>query len=342
MLPSTPAKWKESKRTADIVEPHLLVEAMESLRISGSLLRVVWSAALPYNADEIVRTVREGRMKSFGYIPEKITDIRWNVEFEWVSRGQPRKTPVISSSDSADASAAALDVAQQKLINTTSILRTLKTKNPSIPLSTSFSSLGQLEAMVSIPDKYAQAVSRKITGQTQSITRFLDIARKGATTPVSVANTLISTATNIVNSANTWRDQVSQVPPEMLSTKTNISSLLRAANYFADVHSANVEIAKRATEMKSRFKAPRGRVGGLRQENADSYSNSADGTFLAVHTVRKGDTPISLSVYYYKTPDHVVDILKTNRLPWTQTDLTEGTHLIIPKLADTALVGGRS
>jgi hypothetical protein len=116
-----------------------------------------------------------------------------------------------------------------------------------------------------------------------------------------------------------------------MTTKTDVADLLRSYTYFAKTSDAtyNAALAAQQLAAQMRQKAPdpggAGRLG-------PQVTQAAVGDLLAIYMTKDGDTPQRISQKFYKTPDHGLDILQANRLPWHQATFNKGQALIIPRL----------
>lgn len=316
----------------NVVDPHLLVDSVEAVQRAGARLRVTWQATTPDGG--AFSRVREGRLVKFTHKWDRVTDVHWEAEFEWVGRGtQTQKVVATRDGSASDAK----DALQAELTNFTGVLQTTNpsifNSKPSIPGSSIFDTLGQLEALALAPLALVTSISRKIEQEVSALKELGDMASNIANEPFAIAEAVSNLATNTSAVMNSFYDELSSQPVEQQVLKDDVSTISLAANTFGKSIEAQRRLARRANEIGQQAQAARSRAMG-RPSVGRQASSALDGTgLLAIHVTRKGDTPESLSRRYYrKNPDHYVDIMRANHLPWTQVTFDPGTTLIIPRL----------
>lgn len=114
--------------------------------------------------------------------------------------------------------------------------------------------------------------------------------------------------------------------------KQGVSDLTRAAEYFGKTLDEQRNINARARELAAQSREVLTRNPGGANNSSAATSGTRQGLLKAIHVTIEGDTPMGLSIRYYETPDHAVDILNANGLPWSQVTFEKGSILIIPEL----------
>lgn len=330
----------ESGTSNQIVAPHLLRQIIEDIARAGVRLRVTWSIrgtsrtgsvkGTGTDADETVDIIREGRIKSFRTPIEKHTDIRWNIEFAWMSRGgrldkvaiTKGDEDVATASDSLIASTAALDLAIEKRVNIP----------PTVRLGSTALTLGQLENLANAPTKLVTDLTRKMQSAVNDFKRLGDVAIKLRAQPFAIANAAVSFAHNTTAIANNFLDTMSRRPPEQNSLKQKAAALLRSTTYLANVSNAAVATAREGTHLDAAMRKTlfaEARSGAL---SVRASSSTRAGDIIGIHRAKTGDTPQTVSFLFYKNPDQGAAILDANRLPLYTPTFRPGQILIIPVL----------
>ena len=326
----------ENGTTSQVVQPTILRDALESIGRSGRRLRVTW-AVTGATPDLSGKLVREGRVKQAEFSHDRVTDIRWSIQFEWVSRGGAKKIPITTRQDSVAAAISQCTTAAQQLAALYD--GTIRSKIPGIPNSTSFFGLGQLESLANYPSQLAKAISQKGEQFTSTLAQIQNISTKLVNAPKVLANTFISTAKNLVDTSQGFVQTLGQVPYELASSTSRVTDVGRAASYFGQLSDGSRNVALQAQAIADQFRAAQSHAPLDGQLSPQTRAGSTPDRVLAAIITRAGDTPLSLSIRFYRSPDHGVDILTANKLPWHQTAFDQGTRIIIPVLSNAA-VGG--
>lgn len=312
-----------------VIDPDVLAQLLEDMFRGGIRLRVTWTVT---GDQEGMRgkKVREGRAREWHFKYTRIQDIQWDVDYEWVGRGirTQKVTPVRDAS--LDAATAALNVAGANFasfVQATSFIAS----NAAIYHSASTFTLGQLEALANAPTLAVQSVLRNLQQSIGQLQQVAAIGQTLASQPQQIAQAASNFARNTIAIANQFNDSMGQTPVEAMATSTNVVDMLRAQQYIAQAQ-ARVELiaqAALALDIQMRLKAP------APQGTAVTSGRNApgqDGDVIAIYITKDGDTPQRISQRYYSTPDHAVDILQANKLPWYQATFPTRMALIIPAL----------
>lgn len=315
--------------------PHVLAEFLETIFRQGRPLRVTWTV-LGVTADGSGKKVRIGRARKWEFQYTRITDIAWNINFEWVSRGGRSQKVTSTREDGLASSANALNAAiltASDLVGLEDARKLGKLQGPHIQQPPNFNTLGQLEALANAPGKLLKDITRKINKTLNGVRRVLDLVRKVRNLPGELANTAVDFARNSMAEVNQFNDELSRTPPELKSTKTKVRDIVRAYRYFGQTSDAMTIVGRRSLELERKMRPLRHARPGT-----DTVSRTREtgrvSDVLAIYKTRQGDTPMKLSLRYYRTSDHAADILKANRLPLHTPTFDPGKILIIPALTD--------
>lgn len=328
-----------------LVDPHELWTILDDFRMAGSRLRVTWSVRgrqiLGTNLSSATATdkevdfsiVREGRIKNLKINPDRLTDIKWAMELHWMSRGG-RIDKVASVRRDEDLALAATAVSRS--IDALGFYTDTKlvSLNKNVRLSASNLTLGQLEAMANAPLKAVNTAMSKLRYNVNQFKRIGNLARKLATTPFAVANSVLDFARNTNAIANQFVDSFGRTPPELLSTKQKVADLARATNYFGQIADGMRNTAKEASALDLRLR--QALVAGANRGSltVKESSTTRAGDLIAIHVCKTGDTPQRVSSKYFGNPDQGEPILRANRLPLHTPSFRPGLILIIPALVN--------
>lgn len=367
LMGKAPSTYSDETGTVNrVISPHLLREVIESIGRAGVRLRVTWAVigaervgqqtagfTTSKNPDGTVRRdrvlnrslrdtrfkiVREGRIKTFRTPFDRLSDVRWTIEFAWVGRGaaQSKVATVRENEDAAKATQAIVASVNATIAAaTTKIFRA----EPKIRKSATRFTLGQLENLAAAPTRLTTALTRKLQQNVSDFKRIGDIAAKFESQPLSVTNAVMNFARNTTSVANRFADQMGRRPAEQQSLKTKVSAVLRTTNYFAGVSNAAALNASRGQDLGAAVRrtlvsgANRGAV------SVRASSTTRAGEILAIHVAKTGDTPQTVSLRYYGNADQGVAILRANRMPYHQPTFAPGVILVIPSLGSGRGVG---
>lgn len=323
-----PARHVDENGVEDkISAPFILMQRFEAIARSGRRLRVTW-AADGTTADKRARIVREGRVKEAGFNVDRPQDIKWQVTFEWVGRGQRSQRVTTTRDEGASASAAALDVAIQAALQLADGA-SFKQSNKKVAKSANALTLGKLEAIANAPTALLNKVTRSMRKLTSQVRGAMDLAKKVRAMPASLANSVLDLGRNSMAIANQFHDEMTRTPAELKSTKNKVADILRSEVYFGQVLDANDVVAKRALELEERTRPTRTTAPG-KAALSSRTSSGAVRDVQGVYRTKDGDTPLRLSMRFFGDADHVDLLLQANRLPLHTSKFTSGKLLIVP------------
>lgn len=341
MLSRTPCRYRNDEGAeSQVVDPVTLREAVELMGRSGMRLRVTWSVfanegigsvGSGFNQSKNPVIVREGLIKKASFLYTRHTDIVWNIEFHWASRGGVqdrvinvrRDQDLDAATNQLSANAAAIDFAVNKQIR--SFRSTLRKSAVAL-------SLGQLEQIATAPQRALTAFSRQIQQNVSKMKALGELVNKFRSQPAAIQATYINLASNTQSVAINFVDAFGRTPPEANVNKTRVSSLLRGHRYLSDVAEQARLAAESALVLVQQLRPPTLQRGGAPIISVLESQSSRAGDIIAVHIAKAGDTPQRVSMRYYGSGDHGTDILRANKLPLYQPSFVPGAVLIVPVL----------
>ncbi len=330
----------EGGQLQELVDPIEIHEQFESMQRNGARLRVTLAVRGGSVSGNVIdnndikvtnfRIVREGRCPSFEIKYKRHDMLGWSMQWEWAGRGGKRR--VADARKDSDLQTASVDVeaavnAMQAIVD-----GKIKSIKSTIRSSASTLTLGRLE---SVADSVTRSVNDALRGLRRQVNTFKqvgDLAAKIQRTPLAVANATIDFSRNTIVIANQFVQREGQIPAEVGSVKDRVADILRAKNYSWQSSEAASRTATSAWILDAKLRkvlAAGSNTGALTVK--DSASTRA-GQVQAIYICRVGDTPQNVSQKFYQTPDHGIDILRSNRLPWMVPKFFPGQILIIPSL----------
>lgn len=302
-----------------------LRDVLDDIFLHGALLRVTWAGG------EGRKVVRLGRASDWEFAHDREDDIGWKVSFEWTGRGALQQRVVSFRGDDSTGLQRELAVQLSQLQSALAGLNAQSVQvNRAIPKSADTFTLGDLEAMANGPQELMKSLSQAANNVANRIDRVGALVEKVATTPAQLAGSLSDIATNATSVLAQFADRMGRVVPDTYTRigSDKVTQVLKAASYFGEAQerseaaaSASVKLRASASRKNSGLK-----LGGALKDRA----RPAD--IIAVHLPRQGETFVSLSQRYYKTPDHSAEIAKANGFPQYQVTPPIGRPLIIPNL----------
>jgi hypothetical protein len=330
MMVSAPSTYTPSDGSGpqQIVNPMDLVSALESIWRSGLRLRVTWAVSSgDGDPGKNGKIVREGRAVEWDLKPDRWQDVSWQVTYEWLGRGSraaPKLTQVRAGSTNTES--AALQAKLQALI-AAQVNAQLYNQRPT------FLNMGQLERLASAPTALVNQVATQVQRISASVGQAVSVAQTAALQPISVQQRAAQLGRDAVSQAHVMSDQLGRIPYELQTNRVTATSVLLAARQYAQFRDKADDVA--AAGLAYALKLQQQRQAAALSGKLASGRNSGPETVAQVYVARDGDTPQLVSQRAYGSPDHAVDILRNNRLPWHTPTFTPGQILIIPALSAT-------
>lgn len=318
----------------DVAQPFQLWQFLEGMFSSGRRLRVTWACEQqPTGAGDTTAAfqgsiVREGRCQEFTPSFRTMFDIDWEVEFEWVSRGKSTAKVATPRDASIGNNTAAYIAALDKIIAANQL--NANTQNPSSL------TLGQLEALASVPTALANSVSRSMLSLENELSEIVSLGTTTAQQPFQVARLAIDHGQNALAIATENYAQLSALGTETLTTQEDATSVLAAWSNFAQMQDANVAAATAAWQFVQQVRASVPQHAAALQGELGPQATSDPSTILAIYVTRQGDTLNRVSMRFYGSPDHADDIARCNNLSWHTLVVAPGTILVVPNLSSIA------
>lgn len=325
MLIDTPAIYiDDTGGRTDIQNPHDLAEALETVLRQGMTLRVTWAVTSSTGDPSATgKIVRVGVCKTFKRTYDRLQDLKWSIEWAWRGRGIVPAKVSTTRANTVTTDGAAFRNKMNALI-AASIEADLADLAPTAL------TLGQLEAIANYPSQVANSIARQITRIENTAGQVLDIAKTLASQPVQIANRAVALARDSVSQLNRFSDTMGQIPIEVQSTKQDLADLMHASQRFGTLSDTAQDAAEAGRVFAEQIQQ-QVQAAALQGEITPTRIGSPE-TVQQVHICKQGETPESISMLYYQTPDHAVDILRANRLPWHTSSFEVGKILIIPAL----------
>lgn len=343
MLSRSPAYLTDESGTNPITYPHTLYQIMDSIWKSGYRLRVTWAVAdqprdkkdNPFPDSDLAmdnvnfKMIREGRIKKFSGVFQRAQDIDWTIDFEWLGRGGTKRTPINTRAESV------LSELQQMQVEANAVLAKLDNRfratKRTVMKSTSYLTLGQLEAFANLPNALSKSMFRSITKLANQAKEISSIVSKVKNIPDDIANNANNFAINTAAIANSMNDNAGHIPFELMASKNKISTAINGFVYLHQACDSSMMLARRAASYTAFAERQKRNVSGS-ASNEGQRKNGSNQGILAVHIAKSGETPITLSLKYYSSPDFGDLILRANRLAPYLTSFNPGRALIIPTL----------
>lgn len=292
VTPSGVALWN-GQQVRDV---RALVDAAELLRLSGQLLEVQWNAI-----------VRRGILTRFRQSWVRFEDVNWEMDFEWISRGQPEQPITVPLPPSTEEYAAKLRSLYTNLEET-------------ITESTAFR---KAEGFLNTINQFAEEMGRAV----EELESVAVSATNLVLTPVEAGRRLLATTNTIIANAGgikdavaaTALDEIGYVSDEVAtltgSEDTTYGTSLEAAQYARSVASDAASIAWYAAE------------------RADVFRNFIDEEDLLAIFVARADSDLrTISTTYYGTSDNWRRLASYNGL--RSSKLIAGDVVLVPKLLE--------
>lgn len=323
-----PCTWDDGSGEIDVSSPGSLWDILEDLCRKGQRLRVSW--AIASSTDGVISRVvtREGRAEHWDFRPTYATDIEWSITWSWVSRGATQMRAVAAREADVESATAALASSMQACVD--AVNAKIVSENALIMQSASTFTLGQLENLANAPLALAQGLVQNLTRITTGLSQIGAIATSIATLPFNIANTAIAFAKDSSDQALQFSDSLGRIPAEATTVSDSVTDLLQSFTYFSSVDDEAQSCAQAAIVAQQQLRTQLSRNPGKGEVDSNSLQGTGQGMILGIRVVKVGDTPQSLSLFYYGTVDKDIVILQANRLPWYQVTLDPGSLLVIP------------
>lgn len=269
------------KQVADVME---LAKTVDSVRLSGQQVQVTW--------DEITRV---GVMTRFRQTWIRREDLKWEMEFEWQSRGEQEKGPSLPT--------------------------------PTVPVTLA----SQLRAMADefttavqagfqVVEEFSTAVEEKVLEIQTAVNEVeiaVQVAVDQAMTPLESAQRVLASVESIKTSCQNVIDLVDSVPARAVMSGADVSDSL------ADAINAD-EYTRGLKQLAAQMRA-------LAADQSDTLRASTNEEEILAAFIAKAPTDLrDVSQQFYATPDEWRRIQQYNDFESSKVDA--GTLVLVPKI----------
>ena len=266
-----------------------IVTAVDGFRRRGQLLNFSWDFL-----------TRVGIMTRFKHVWARHEIVDWEIEFEWISQGEPYQPSTFAIQKPPT------DIAAQLI-----------------------SALQSLQAAILAPFAVIQSVTNAITDATDALQDVVAVASDTATklnqlvlSPLDASKKMTAALSTAIVQAQTIGDAVVSVPSRALRVSESIASVTQGQALQAAQWARNVRIQTRAL----RYYAAR----ALQETQAQGVAQPILASFLA----RTGLDLRQVSNQYYGTPDEWRTIAAFNGIQ--SSKLTAAQTVLVPKLSTSS------
>lgn len=267
-----------------VADTFSLAAAVEKMRLAGQLVRVEWDSF-----------VRDGIIKRFRQSWVRREDLEWEMEFEWVSRGEKQSPVTLPANPSADSFVANL----AQLFNTL---------NDAID-----------EVVFGVNAEFTQ----KINGFASTIETAITELQAGVqnavlqvSSPLDAATRALTAVVSIKDAAQGIKDLVEQTPLRSLRQDQEVLGL--GDTLISDDYSRSIKDAARQIQLSA-------------ADQADTLSDDVNQTDLLASFVARAPTDLrDISQKFYGTPDEWRSLLQFNVLDSSKVDV--GDLILVPRL----------
>lgn len=338
LMGKTPSTYTdESGVSNQIVSPVILRDLLESIFRRGFLLRVTWtqtraSDGVPFS------TERLGRCADWDFPHDRIEDIAWKAEFHWISRGNEQQNAVAIRESDLQATFVKLDISMNELSTQVQLLTGIQKQGIKFPNAKL--TLGQLQALANAPTAIVKSVTDSLQRNVNKIRDAVGVAQSFRKAPYDIINTVLASAKNSIATANQAVDELSAIPPEASTVKSNVSDITRATTYFGESQGRIRDVARQSAAAQLDFVSS-ANTSQVESTGGKKNGNNATPTITqSVYISKAGDTPQTISIKFYGNPSGDVSILQSNNLPLNTIALPTGKILIIPSNPNTTASKG--
>lgn len=283
-----------------------IADAVDKMRLSGQLLHVEW--------DDFVRV---GILMRFRQTWHRREDMEWEMEFQWVSRGEVQTPAVLPLSATPQSFAEQLRAGVDRLV--------AAMQPPSFPVVEQFTS--QIDALISEIDDACIEVENAVQSSIDQIISPIDAAER----TLAATETVVTASSQIVGIVESFPplDIIKSValptpgdadvePPEESAFALSASPIGLGAALVSTTYARGIKGAARALELTS-------------TEQADTLRSTVRQETLLASFVARGPMDLrDISQKYYNTPDAWRRLLSFNNLDSSRVQA--GSLILVPKI----------
>lgn len=305
-----------------VSDPATLRDIIDSLREDGAFLRVLWEC-------QGKQVVRFGRIGRAAFPHDRMTDIKWNITFEWTGRG-----------------ARGHNVGAQQ--NNAQLLEYAKSQAQFVGLLSAAIDIGKLVAAgdpFTIADlqqfaDYPASVGADIANASLLVTSKLEeigeLLATAAVSPAAFADAAYVAVTTAIDSFSRLHDTFTQIPSDYTAaTGAGAAATARAIEQAGQV----LDQVDAALAALVEFAQALHKSTGASTAQGDAQGAKAE-QLLATHLCKAGDTFMSLAITYYSDADQAGALALANGLPAYQVAPDPGFILAVPTKAALAQWAG--
>lgn len=285
---STPRPAPARANNTSVANVEMLVDLIDDVRASGSLLEVAWGSR-----------IRRGHLTKLTQTWNNVNDCEWSMEFQWISRGQPRVTPLVQDADAST-------MAQRTTRNWWDLERALE----DVPTNPTGDWRDTLIDSVGLIGSYATQFEDMVAQTYATAVQPLDAVRAG-----------LSNLTGVISAGTTVLETLMEVPPERMFFFVAGSDLGVPSFYNALL----------ATEYAFQVRAAAAKTVSEAALDRDTLLRLAANDVEQIYTATANDDLIMVSQKFYNTPDQWRALMLFNELRTPQ--LTTGQIVLIPRLS---------
>lgn len=324
-LTRSPVLVKDGGSSTKVVRPDLVMDFVESIKDGGRLLRVTWATQVD-GGDRT--TVREGRLSSIKWDVDTPHDIGWEFMFAWVGKDGSNGQKVVSTRQDSTAQTTALTSSLTSLVTMLTALNVTANPTTGVPPSANVFNLGEVEGLAPLPLRLVSAFTLRAQALAANVTTVEAVIVTTGSQPVALSNMYVEFATATQLAAIIAYDQMNGIPFELMTANSDVASMLYAALVFGQCVDGMRGLSDTATDLavQARQHISSNPGGPTPTKAAGSPFSGSIGTYEC----RPGDTPLTVSMAFYDSPDYVVGLLQANHLPWWTVCFKDGQILTIP------------
>jgi len=271
------------QQVADVFD---LASKVEQIRLAGQILRVEWDSL-----------VREGILMRFRQTWKRREDLEWEMEFQWISRGEKQAPVSLPASQSPDTYSQQLRALLNNLVAAVS--------PPEFPV---------VEDLTLRIDAAVTEITSAVTEVESAVSYSVETVQA----PVEASERALAATQTIVNQASEIRTAVEETPALFVISSTDRQSLGYEDALAADEWSRNVKDQAKAMQLTA-------------SEQADTLRTNARQEELIASFIARAPTDLrDVSRKYYGTPDQWRTLLQYNALESSKVDI--GTLILVPKI----------
>jgi hypothetical protein len=260
------------------------IALFDSIVREGQLLEVTWD-----------NQTRHGHLTTFRKKWQNTHDVEWEMEFQWISRGEPTQPAVVTQETGVGDTSDLLSQQNQKLQND-SVFR--------------FAIAQQRQAQVITVLSAVNTIVQSAQGTNTSL-------NQQASPPSDATRRMVSLCNSVQADSEALIAALSETPWFAINTAAPIASLTFADRIVADTYVRTLiddANALRRTAIEYKAKA----------------LSEIDVRLLGIYTARRGDDLRGVSEQFYGTPFEWQRLMVYNNLNTPQ--LVEGALILVPRL----------